>query len=31
MPSPKAHILRTEDDRDSRELLIFVLEAGTTT
>ena len=28
MPSPKARILCTEDDPDSRELLIFVLEAA---
>ena len=28
MPSPKAHILCTEDDPDSRELLIFVLESA---
>lgn len=28
MPSPKGRILCTEDDPDSRELLIFVLEAG---
>ena len=27
MPSPKGRILCTEDDPDSRELLIFVLEA----
>ena len=28
MPSPKAHILCTEDDPDARELLIFVLESA---
>ena len=28
MPFPKARILCTEDDPDSRELLAFVLEAG---